>query len=430
MWWERKLPLVGQVLFRGEFPPRIDEFAFLETQGISMKTSVDNSPQAWAIDLSHPEWGKAQLVFREDLPLPPREEFEHVQLPQHDRDAAISCRSHVMLRFESSRGHILRDRKLMLRYLRAIMADDGVVAIDDTSQNVWTRESLDDELSHDADVDVEALYCVHLLSEGNDKSFWMHTHGLANVGFFDFDILQPSPDVVFGCGDLCRAMSFHILEGSLAASSARFPLVHPKGDIRMVEMERFLRNTDPALASEITASAPASHFRDRSVVCEPEPSAIARLFGRKKLAPSRMLSRDLPDNPMFGFSTPASDLMAERARGTYSVLRSLHQEFAEFEFPVVVKIGFRTDGGTENDKEHMWFEVHELRDDSIDCTCVNSPYHVSSLHEGDRGVHPVEMLSDWVIVTPAGHITPRSSNIARIIRSRADEMRQFLQENS
>ena len=198
----------------------------------------------------------------------------------------------------------------------------------------------------------------------------------------------------------------------------------------MVGMDTFLRSAEDQWRKGLGPMVEESHRRKRSVVCEPEPSLLGRLFRTSKLQPARLLTGSVPDNPMFGFSTAASDLMAERARGTYPLLRSLHREFAEFEFPCIVKLGFRIDGGSETDKEHMWFEVHEPRDGSIDCTCVNTPYRVSSLHEGQRGEHPVDLLSDWVIMTPAGNITPRSSNIARIIRSRADEMRQLLKKNS
>lgn len=429
MWWEKKLPLVGEVLFRGELPLRPEDFAFLEGGGISIQPASGNARDKWLLHLSHSEWGKADLAFEADNALPPRELFQHALMPPSDRDAAISCRSHVGLRFDSGRGHVLRDRKLMLRFLRTIMADDGVVAMDHAAQNVWTREALDDELSHDADLDVEGIYSIHAVSRGDGRPYCVHTHGLCAVGFFDLDILNPSSDVMFNIGDLCRAMAFHILEGSLTRSMPRFNLVRPRGDIRLVEMDHFLANADQRLLAELDSSSDDWHRRDRSVVCEPEASTIARLFGAKKLQPARLLSGSLPENPMFGFSTAATNLMAQRALGTYPVLRHLRQEFSEFDFPCLVKLGFRTDGGTETDREHMWFEVHELLADSIDGTLANRPYRVSSLHEGDRGCHSIDLISDWVMMTPAGNITPRSLTVARIVRANADEIRQMMRKS-
>ena len=47
MWWEKKLPVVGEVLFRNDFPPRPEDFAFLEAQGIASKPDPKNAPGNW-----------------------------------------------------------------------------------------------------------------------------------------------------------------------------------------------------------------------------------------------------------------------------------------------------------------------------------------------------------------------------------------------
>jgi len=43
-----------------------------------------------------------------------------------------------------------------------------------------------------------------------------------------------------------------------------------------------------------------------------------------------------------------------------------------------------------------------------------------------RGRHEIALLSDWLIMTPFGSITPRSMSPARELRARKDEVREQL----
>jgi hypothetical protein len=114
--------------------------------------------------------------------------------------------------------------------------------------------------------------------------------------------------------------------------------------------------------------------------------------------------------------------MAERARATVPVLRGLADELAEFRVTPLVKLGYPTpDGG----KEHPWFEVHAFADDAVDATLVNRPVALD-LREGERGMRPLELLTDWTLVTPAGFVTPRSQHAVRRLREHADEIREAI----
>lgn len=429
MWWKKKLPLAGSALFRGDLPPQPAEFAFLEQSGIRLGAPQTRPDGAWAISLVHPEWGEAVLMHDRDIPLPPRDLFVYNFMSEDDRNAAISSRSIVFLTMESHCEHVLRDRKLMLRFLRAIMGDDGVAVLDHMAQKVWTRDDLDEELCHDADLDVEGIISLHAISDDDERIFWVHTHGLAKVGAFDIDVFEPGTESLPNIQELFRVMAFAALEGSVGPSTAYFPLAHPGGGVRLVEMDQFLKHTDRERAARLGEYVDDAHRRRRSVLCDPEASFIKRIFGRGTLRPVSFLSRGLPENPIFSFSNAASDLMAERARRTYPMLQSLRGEFAEFDFPCLAKLGFDTDPGSETSREHMWFLVHELGDDSIDCTLTNKPYGVSRLREGDRGRHPVDILSDWVIFTPMGMINPRSTTAARMVRACPDVVREMMKDD-
>jgi len=112
--------------------------------------------------------------------------------------------------------------------------------------------------------------------------------------------------------------------------------------------------------------------------------------------------------------------MEQRAAATYGVLRRLVAEFEPFGFPVGVKLGYETDVGG---REHLWFRSHALGEETIEATLENQPFAVPGMKLGDRGTHPVARLTDWLIGTPAGQITPRSQVAARMIREHPDEIR-------
>jgi hypothetical protein len=197
----------------------------------------------------------------------------------------------------------------------------------------------------------------------------------------------------------------------------------PGGDVRFVDVRDFLRRAGRA-TNDLRTGADEEHNRNRAILCDVAGGLLGRLFGR--VTPSRLLSADMPEDMVVPFSTAATNLMAERARGTYLQFRQLAGEFAEFEFPVIAKLGYRVNGGTPDDREHLWFEVNELGDDRLDATLASDPFRIDRLRKGHRGWHGLDLMTDWAIVTPLGMITPRHTVPARQIRANRDRFRQLM----
>jgi uncharacterized protein YegJ (DUF2314 family) len=152
-------------------------------------------------------------------------------------------------------------------------------------------------------------------------------------------------------------------------------------------------------------------------VCE--PATNRKLLGGAHVEPSRLLSEKANDEIMINYTTAASELMAERARHTMPVFASLVAEFADLPVTPLVKLGLQR--AKVDSKEHIWFEVHSIDGDVADCTCINEPWDVPELREGQRGRQSLAALTDWMIICPAGNMTPRSLLGARILRSIPEE---------
>lgn len=416
--FRQKLSCNGVVLFRGALAPRLEELE-LGRSGVQVK-SAEAQPDAQRVaQLTHPKWGAALLMApREPMP-PPRTIIDSdYTLDERDKALAYQAGCGLLVRTMARKASVLDDRKTMLRFLRAIMGVDGLMAYDPEAFRFWPRQALDEELSHDAPLDVEAIFTLHYVT-APDQPGWLHTHGLAEVGAKDFDILDPHDSVgSVGGHDLLRAIAFAVLEGS-AAAGQKFVLARPGGTVEFVDVSRFGKKTAPQWV-QLRAMDDDSHEHNRLVICEPRSGLLGRWLSRYE--PSRLLRKEIDDGIVFPFSSAATEMMAERARGTFSVLRSLCEEFAGLDVNILTKIGYPTDTGGKDGREHLWFSVHGCDDNSVDGTLENDPFDIAALKRGMRSWHAAENLTDWLIISPVGTVSPRDMRNLRLIRENRDEL--------
>lgn len=405
---ERAGACAGAVLFEGLAAPRPESFAALERAGLTVRAKEPGARAQWTLELEHPTWGAAELYapqrWSDRLSIIVR----HAGfLTPEEKAVASAARSAVFLRLPAAGHGLLRARKLLLRYLGAVLGDVGLVAFDLDAMLPWSRAALDEELAHDADVDVSALYVLHSVVEHEGGPVrWLHSHGLGEAGAFDFDLIDPHPDVLARGQDAVRALTFAIVEGRVAPDTASFDLLAPGGQVAFVpasEFDRGAADADRGLRQEDDPD----HSTNRAVVCEPRRAGAPR--------PAQLLTKPLPEGALFNFSERATELMADRARRTLGVLRGLADELSPYGMPVLVKLGYETDDGAG--REHLWFEAHAVHADKVEATLVNAPYGIARLRQGARAEHPVERITDWLIPTPYGTITPRNQVAARRVRA-------------
>jgi hypothetical protein len=409
-----ELPASGRVLYAGAIPPPLEQLSALRDPVVCQPCTPE-ADQVWAADVTHPSWGKARIAcLRGSSPVPVELIDCTPALANDEKARARLGQTAVTVCVPAQQKHLLRDRKRLLFWLRALMEAEGAIAIDDASTMFWSQAMLDDELAHDADLDVESLYTIHAVQASADPARvdWLHTHGLEELRAFDVDVLQPSRAFVDNCGDPIRALAFAALEGLVPPDADRFPLAYPGGDVRLVSVDRF--HSEASDEHQKLRDADSVHSGRRVVLCEP----VAGLFGRwrSRPVPSRFLSHLEDQGFVVNFSKAATELMAVRAGQTIGVFRSLKEEFASLDLPTLIKLGFEMEGGSPTDREHLWFEVHQVLGDTVDATLTNSPHRVPSLTAGQRGEFGLDRLTDWTVLSPEGPITPRNVSAARRLR--------------
>lgn len=427
-WFKRDTTAHASVLFRGSLQPRPEEFASLARKGIEVTPGTAPPTARWALQLRHPTWGEAELIAFKDLPLPPREMIDYTAgLTDRDRDDFAAAGSGLIVTAPAKTGTVLRDRKALLYFGRAVMGNEGIGLVDHLSLLMWSRDALDDELLHDANLDINQVHCVHAVAEDESgehqrRASWVHTHGLGELGGFDFDILRPSTAFMDECTDVLRAIAFAVVEGRVKPDTERFE-VASGCEIRFVEAGEFQKraNLDDAALREHDED----HSRNRAVLCEPEKQ---RPFGGVPRRPrsATFFRRDNYDGLLIHFSDEATALMEARARATVALLGDFLAEFRDLRLPTLVKLGLPTASGG---REHPWFSVNSISGDKIDCTCENEPFDVPDLKRGDRRVASIEDLTDWLIMTPVGSITPSSLRTARTVREHREEIKRIVDES-
>lgn len=421
----------GSVLFRGPMPPRPADFARLGDAAPGLQVKAGPKPPegeggpAWAIELSHPEWGEAKLWgSRQPMPPLPKPLVQYDgRLTDGEKQTVLQGRASVMIALADPSDNLFRDRKRLFRFMRAVAGDDGVAAMDGIAQRFWSIAALDEELAHDADPDVETLFTLHAISDNGEPCRWVHSHGLSEIGHFDFDILRPAEELFTTARDTFRAIAYAIVLGKWQMGERAARLVHPGGVVAVVDADEFMRKTDRCFRE--LRDADEGHNQNRVVLCEPRTGRLSRWLGRHR--PSQFLSSPMGDGTMVLFPNQASGLMADRARASYPLMRRLLKELLAAGCPckTIVKLGYRVDGAEgPTDREHMWFSVNGLRSDSIDATLESSPHAIARMKLGDRATHDPDLLSDWLIFTPAGTVTPRDATAARRVREAPERYRE------
>ncbi len=348
-------------------------------------------------------------------------------LSDKEKASIAKCGSAWSVLIDAGPGLIYKARKESLialgKILKTIKAGSGLYMND--SLRVWSIQMLADELKTDAALDIESLYVIHAVAN-EDGSRWVHTHGLSAAGGFDIDILNPSDGMLDMCMTLIRALAFAIIDKDLTMETPVFSIAHPGGDIRMIPVDEFDAHADTRYVS--IRDTDENHRSERAVMCEPNAKKGLFGLGKSRIVPSRFVMSGSSDNMIVAMSQRASDLTARRASETYPILVETLKEFESLQLPALAKVACPVDSGEGH--EHIWFEIHNADMNGIDATCVNQPYNIASLDQGDRGRYGFGQISDWQIQTPIGVVNPRQLSAIRHLRANREEIERIMREHA
>ena len=127
----------------------------------------------------------------------------------------------------------------------------------------------------------------------------------------------------------------------------------------------------------------------------------------KHYTPVQDFDQFLDQNPMYMFSTSETKRMSDLA---IERIPYMLKAFENKDNTVIVKVGLITDkehwDGDTPQKEHIWFELKDVKDGSIVAELTQEPYYVSGIKAGDTGTYPFSDITDWLIFTKENRIAP------------------------
>ena len=249
------------------------------------------------------------------------------------------------------------------------------------------------------------LFTVQAVGDESGE-VWLHTHGLGRCGLYELEILCSDKDT---CNDHYRMMenfAYRMLDDDEPIEPGVGVFI---GESAGVDMVLTAVNWREALNYYPDAIMGTEADRDEYH----DDSYVLMMYKNGEDEDNRRYTRVqeftsfLQDNPLFMISD------SETAR-----MRSLAMERIPYmieaakdpENTILVKIGLFVDDEYQDEdgekREHIWFELKDVKEDGIVGELTQEPYYVSGIREGDIGIYPFSDITDWIILTKECKITP------------------------
>ena len=252
------------------------------------------------------------------------------------------------------------------------------------------------------------LFTVQAISDGGDE-VWLHTHGLKRCGLYELEILCSNKDTFNDHYKMIETFALRMLESTDPIEPGDGVFIgHAAGKILT------LTAVDWREALEFYPDATIGVEEDRDdngVHCE--DTYVLMIYRNEKdekerrYTPVQDFNQFLDQNPIYMFSTSETRRMSQLAieRIPYMI-----KAFENKENTIILKIGLIVDeehwDDGEPQREHIWFELKDVKEDSVVAQLTQEPYYVSGIKEGDIREFPFSDITDWLIFTKECRISP------------------------
>ena len=323
---------------------------------------------------------------------------------EEDYNEACGCRYavHVSTTFDNFQ---LTDYQRQLKLLDSLVPEASIF-LDMSCYTAHSGDWLSYTSTFALPSSLDYLYTIHAVydddKDPNKVEYWFHTHGLYRVGSIELEIVGVE-DSNAAYGQLLNTCAKMFIERGVPEPGFKF---NPAYDVYVcwLPWEEALKKLN--IADDVPGSA-----KDRNDGMHNTPSGI--LVAVDKDGNYHTLDyykNELTDNPMFMMSYFETSLMREAAFEKLEYfLELLDKNKGDEKTSFLVKLGYGETEENPNDLEHLWFDVHDFTNDGyFDATLINEPYKDLGMHEGDRGMHSIERLTDWAIYTEESQYNSRN----------------------
>ncbi|MCH5270227.1 MAG: DUF4026 domain-containing protein [Lachnospiraceae bacterium] len=249
-----------------------------------------------------------------------------------------------------------------------------------------------------------SLFNVQAVSSQSGE-VWLHTHGLIRCGLTELEILQSDTE------------NYHN-HYSVISTFASYLIDHIPDKIDSAYIGCFYDNS-PLVVTRLLWTEGLKQYNDLELGgindrknMHNSQTSILFAFTSEENEKTQVYTKIpefnalLANNPLFFISDNETNRMSLLAREKYDCLKTA---LNNTDMHILVKVGLPTAHDSSPDHEHIWFKLQSFDGESFIAELTQEPYDVPDMHEGDIGTYTVNDITDWIVYTPNGQITPETA---------------------
>ena len=295
---------------------------------------------------------------------------------------------------------------LQLKVMQAIVSNPSIVADFMPFRLLsgkWAKLAAESEIPPSPTY----LYTIHgVYDEVNGENvYWLHTHGLHRCGSVELEMLNIKSGVEQMNSALDMIVNAFIKPEFRTPENTEFNIGYDGLDIT------FCWKRWEDVISDYPAEIPGGLHERQPDNENYEPSGVLLAIQEGYTLTPEVYATTIADNPIFFISDQETERMSAMAYQRFESYKKTFQTYFNPEadeenyWRFLIKLGFDVDH--DMNKEHIWFDVYGINENNeIFGVCLNRPYAVEGLNEGDEGLYPQEMITDWLIYSPTTTYTP------------------------
>ena len=371
---------------------RIKDMHFDDERGMMIKFIVDDREYEAAVGPTEVE---IPNMFR------PEHTFSEEELQKLD---AATMGIYVCIDFEGDNNQCFHDQ---LKIINA-MFPEILAVLDCPSEKLLSGKWVALAAGSSVLPAPRYLFTVQAVSDGGDE-VWLHTHGLKRCGLYELEILNSNKDVFNDHYKMIESFALRMLESDEPIEPGDGVFVGQAAGKVLT-----LTAVDWKEALKFYPDVTLGTAEDRESEVHNEDTCVLMIYRNdheeqnKIYTPVQDFNQFLDQNPMYMFSTSETKRMSELA---IERIPYMLKAFENKDNTILIKVGLIIDkehwsSEDKPEREHIWFELKDIKDNSIVAQLTQEPYYVSGIKEGDIGTYPFSDITDWLIFTKECRVSP------------------------
>lgn len=243
----------------------------------------------------------------------------------------------------------------------------------------------------------------------SDEDVWLHTHGLNRCGLMELEILGSKKETSQSHYNVIESVASRLIDepDSFDEGGAMFaarlcnnqPLV-----VTWVPWQEAMETVDEEQLGgpkDRTDEGGHNGYTGSLFVYESPDDMENGTYSHLSV-----YDELLENNPMFMLTNTETARMKSLAMERVDYMKKAFETCAK---AILIKVGLKVDDEYKNDtneREHIWFELKSVSDDTFTAELTQEPYMVSGMHTGDIGIYPYSDITDWLVFTEEDRISP------------------------